>query len=72
MDPALGIDGSVNEQMYAEARRLADFHNANQDTVASTPGGLSPSVYKVQIVELLSIGSSPSTNKDADREQLIV
>ena len=58
---ALGIDPNsriVSEEIFSEALRIANEANANQHTVASTPGGLTPSLQKVQIVELLSTGES--------------
>lgn len=55
---ALGIDPSTtaNDARYAEALRQAEIIAANETTTASNPGGLSPSIYKIQIVELLSTG----------------
>ena len=55
----LGIDPNariVSDEDYAEALRIAREANTNPSTVASTPGGLTPCVQKVQIVELLSTG----------------
>jgi len=54
----LGINANVSDESYAEALRIAQEANANQHTFASTPGGLTPSIQKVQIVELLSTGAS--------------
>jgi hypothetical protein len=56
METALGID-TIRDANYAQALKIAEEANAVNSSVASNPGGLEPSVHKVQILELLSTGS---------------
>jgi hypothetical protein len=58
MDAALGIDNAslAKDERYALAVKIAEEANASQSSVASNPGGLEPSIYKVKILELLSTG----------------
>ncbi|KAF7982480.1 hypothetical protein HWV62_28052 [Athelia sp. TMB] len=70
MDTALAIDNHIKEEDYAEAVRIADAAFNNQHTIASTPGGLAPSVSKVQIVELLCTGKKWDPNDNSAARNL--
>jgi hypothetical protein len=64
-DQAIGIehisDTYLADEHYAEATRIADRSFYAQNTRASTEGGLTASIYKVDILERMGNGSfSPS------------